>query len=391
MYPEQLNSYTTPLYLFDTAVLHQRIHTLKAALPQDIQLCYAIKANPFLVTVLDPFISRYEVCSPGELAICQKQGINPAKIVLSGVYKTPQLLAKLISSKVPIGWYTVESKQQLSLLATLASQYQTRLRLLLRLSSGNQFGLDESDLKAIIQEYSHHPNLDIVGIQYFSGTQKTSLKRLKRELDMLDQFLFDLQDQSHWTCQELEFGPGFPVSYFTQDDFDEPLFFDAFSQLMKQRTSRCPVILELGRSIAASCGSYLTRIVDLKTNHKQNYAIVDGGIHQLVYYGQSMAMKHPQIMHYPQREGEPAMNWHICGSLCTANDILVKNIPLIQPQIGDLLVFKNAGAYCMTEGMALFLSRDLPTVLLINQDQSITCLRQGQDTYPFNMPMKERS
>lgn len=63
--------------------------------------------------------------------------------------------------------------------------------------------------------------------------------------------------------------------------------------------------LELGRSIAASCGTYLTRVVDVKRNKNQNYAIVDGGMHQMVYYGQSMAMQLPDCRLFPARAGEP--------------------------------------------------------------------------------------
>lgn len=85
------------------------------------------------------------------------------------------------------------------------------------------------------------------------------------------------------------------------------------------------ITLELGRSIAASCGTYLTRVVDVKHNKGQNYAILDGGIHHLVYYGQRMAMQLPPHKLYPPRLGE-AQPWNLCGSLCTVNDILVKQL-----------------------------------------------------------------
>ena len=82
------------------------------------------------------------------------------------------------------------------------------------MTSGNQFGLDESDVEAIVAERKNRPSLSIRGIQYFSGTQKTSLKRLKRELDRLDDFLERLKDTYGYEAEELEFGPGLPVTYF---------------------------------------------------------------------------------------------------------------------------------------------------------------------------------
>lgn len=143
-------------------------------------------------------------------------------------------------------------------------------------------------------------------------------------------------------------------------------------------------ILELGRSIAASCGTYFTRVIDIKCNHGENYAIVDGGMHQLVYYGQFMSMKHPKFYHIPEKEGE-VKEWNICGSLCTINDILVKKLPLKKLERKDMLAFQNTGAYCMTEGISLFLSRDLPQIVLFDGIKYST-VRERLDTFSINTP-----
>ena len=107
-----------------------------------------------------------------------------------------------------------------------------------------------------------------------------------------------------------------------------------------------PLVLELGRSIAASCGTYLTRVVDLKRNRGEGYALVDGGIHQLTYYGQAMAMRAPRLRLLPDRPCQEEETWTVCGSLCTINDILVKRRPFPALAVGDVLAFENAGAYC---------------------------------------------
>ncbi len=56
------------------------------------KLCYAMKANPFLAGTAE--LDRYEVCSPGEFAICERIGIPMSRIVLSGVYKAETDLKK---------------------------------------------------------------------------------------------------------------------------------------------------------------------------------------------------------------------------------------------------------------------------------------------------------
>ena len=236
----------------------------------------------------------FEVCSPGEAEICNRAHIPAAQQVISGVYKTPSVMEKMIAQGNGPRLFTVESVRQFRLLSGLAEQYRKPINVLLRLTSGNQFGMEEQEIVQLVQEREEYPLVCIRGIQFFSGTQKTSLKRLRRELEAVDTFVCALQETCGFTVQELEFGPGFPVNYFQGQAFDEDAFLAGFSGLLAGLRCGARVTLELGRSIAASCGSYLTRVVDVKQNRGQNYAIVDGGMHQMVYYGQSMAMQHPQ-------------------------------------------------------------------------------------------------
>ena len=73
------------------------------------------------------------------------------------------------------------------------------------------------------------------------------------------------------------------------------------------------------------------------------------------------------------------------------NDILAKQIPLPEIQTGDTLCFENAGAYCMTEGISLFLSRDIPAVYLLHENGELRCVREAIPTEYFNLPKYERS
>ena len=236
-------------------------------------------------------IDRYEVCSPGELAICTEQEIAPEKLVISGVYKTPELIEGHIASDNCAGHYTAESLEQFALLKTAAHETGKKIKILLRLTSGNQFGMNEEDIENIVKAEKNNAEIDICGIQFFSGTQKTSLKKYKREITHLSEFLNKLKTVYDFDAKELEYGAGFPVYYFEGEKaFDEDAFLASFTEILNTLEYDCHITLELGRSIAASCGSYFTKAVDIKTNHAQNYAIMDGGIHHLTYFGQFMAV-----------------------------------------------------------------------------------------------------
>ena len=376
----------TAFYVFDIGKLKARIAHLQAALPPEVVLCYAVKANTFITKELIDTIHRFEICSPGEAEICRAVGVPSENMVISGVYKTPEVMEAMVTDPSFHPIYTVESLEQYELFRRLAKQYGRTLPLLLRLTNGSQFGINKGDIEAIVARRGETPEVDILGIQFFSGTQKTSLKKLKREVGKLDDLLTLLEEKYGFAAQELEYGPGFPVNYFQSDELDEAELLSGFSELLHGMTHHPKVTLELGRSIAASCGTYYTHIVDLKRNQEQNYALVDGGMHHLVYFGQHMAMKQP-FFHVCGKEDLPATDqWNICGSLCSMNDVMTKQSPLPDLALGDVLAFENAGAYCMTEGISLFLSRDIPAVYLLLENGTAVQVRKAFDTATLNQP-----
>lgn len=371
-------------YVFDIDVLLSRVAYLKENLPQNIDLCYAVKANTFIIKELIGYVPRFEVCSPGEAEICTKLGVNDEETVISGVYKTPCVIEKMVknhSERI----FTAESLVQFELLKELSEKYGKTLKILLRLTNDSQFGMNKSDIKNIIAKRNEYRYLDIHGIQFFSGTQKTSLKRLKREVEKLDSLITELRDEYGFESKELEYGPGFPVAYFEDEDFDEEELLKGFSSLISGMENQLPITLELGRSIAASCGSYFTHIVDIKRNKGQNYILIDGGMHHLVYFGQHMAMKQPIFSVFNKENLPKEDEWNVCGSLCSMNDIVVKQAKLPHVVLGDMLCFKKTGAYCMTEGISLFLSREIPAVYL-KKNKEYVLVRKSFETALLNTP-----
>ncbi len=378
----------TAFYVFDSDRLLERAAYLKKMLPDNVELCYAVKANTFIIGEYIGKIGRFEVCSPGEAEICTELGVSDNDMVISGVYKTPSVIEKMVKEHEG-RIYTVESLTQFEMLRGLSEKYNRVLPILLRLTNDSQFGINKSEIKDIIANRSQYKNLDIHGIQFFSGTQKSSLKKLKREVSKLDELLTFLRDEYGFESKELEYGPGFPVAYFEGEDVGEEELLKGFYEIIDSMQNRVKIILELGRSMAACCGKYYTHIVDIKHNKGQNYVLIDGGMHHLVYFGQHMAMKQP-ILSVCGKESEPVTSeWNICGSLCSMNDIVAKQVLLPDIEIGDLICFENTGAYCMTEGISLFLSREIPAVYLKKADE-YTLLRKSFETSALNMPNIER-
>lgn len=381
-----ISEVSTPFYVFDINVLRDRIDYLNSMMPENVHLCYAMKANPFVVKEIDEIIEKYEICSYGEWNIAKKMGVSDSKMVISGVYKDEISMEDILNNYKNGEVFTIESLNQIELLNNLTKEKKKVINIILRLTSGNQFGMCEEEIIEILENRAKYEYLNIMGIQYFSGTQKKLSKRIIKELEYVDEFVLNLKNNLGFVVEELEFGPGFPVVYFeTEQDFDEQTYLMEIADKIKNMKYQGHITMELGRSIVASCGSYYTKVVDKKTNKEGNFAVLDGGMNHLVYYGQMMAMKKPMLDILPKREDKILENWNLVGALCTINDLIVKQLPVSNLEIGDIFVFKNTGAYSMTEGISLFLSRDLPNVVFV-QGGEMKIVRENINTYKFNMP-----
>lgn len=400
----------TPAYVFDLDVLRKRVESIRTTLAGRAGLCFAMKANSFLVRPLSGLVDCYEVCSPGEFRICERLEIPMERIVLSGVNKEEKEISRVVETYRGRGTYTIESRAHLHILQNCAAKAGCRLKVLLRLSSGNQFGVDPGEAEEIIRTRGDYPNLDFAGIQQYTGTQKKKFNKIAAELEALDALLIRWREDYGYEAGELEYGPGLFVPYFTDDGGED----DTLVRLTKALDKMAfpgRIILEMGRYLAAEAGYFFTKVVDMKENFGEKYALVDGGIHHVNYYGQFMAMKQPHVTHIPAKQEESGKAgeerdtlscedicppspractakcpdvYHICGSLCTSGDLLVKKMPLINLQIHDILVFENLGAYSVTEAMYLFLSRDMPRVYFYSEESGLTLIRDTIATHLWN-------
>ncbi len=383
----------TPAYIWDIDMLDEHVNkacTIAEEIGKGkVELCYAMKANPLFTKCLSEKMRHIEVCSPGEFEICKTFSIPGDKIILSGVNKDSDLIRDAIEYGVDI--ITVESLRQYTLIKEHANSNKSIVRILPRLSNGAQFGMSEEDIEYVIEDSINVPQLNIIGIHFFSGTQKKNIDKDIEEIDNIVEFVEKLHQVYEFEPELLEYGPGLKVPYFTGDDFDS--LYDDFSTLIGYIAGLeldYTVGVELGRFFAFNSMVYITAVDDIKRINDVNICIVDGGIHHINYYGQNMAMRTPLIDHIRMnekivQENSNEADWRICGSLCTFADVLVRKTTFSELSIGDVLVFRNVGAYSMTESPALFLSRKLPYIYSYSEKDGLKMIRDTKDTYSINI------
>lgn len=404
----------TPYYVFDTDEFAKRAAMIRAALDckggRRIPLCFSIKANPFLLHRLPEGLDHVEVCSPGELEICIALGVKPESIIYSGVMKEKCDIERAVSYGA--GILTCESIRHAALISEVmieciqegaheAEFAETKAQVILRLTSGNQFGMSLEDIEYIISHPDEFKGITVMGIHYYSGTQK-SLRKINKDLEKIKSALSILKEKYGFEPQLVEYGPGLCVEYFEEDwQEKEKQSLDDAAEVLRKFAEEYPLGIEMGRFLAASCGKYYTQVKDLKSTGDANYAILDGGIHHLNYFGQRMAMQVPPIRVYGGEVSEneekpgveltqmPDADYTLCGSLCTVADVLVREVKLKKLELGDVLEFGHCGAYSVTEAPALFLSRQLPAVYAYSKEYGYECLREHIPAAEINLAGKK--
>ena len=410
--------YGSPSFVFDADELTYRVNLIRELLTAaastsagQIGLCYSIKANPFLIPVIDELVDKFEVCSPGELEIVKHYNIAPDKIIYSGVNKDYKDIREAIIYGADI--ITAESIRHFEIIREIADSINKKVNVILRLTSGNQFGMSIDDIRSILSRLPYQ-NINIDGIHYFAGTQRNNPKPQEKELNKLKAIIAEIRKDYGISMKKLEYGPGLPYPYFMNEDSTDTLApLKRVLPLLSDISEDCELTIEMGRFIASSCGYYLTSICDIKESEGQKWCILDGGLNHVNYYGQMMGMKKPIIRHLSRElldensqidaedlrlitvesglvsdsartvEGDCGLcggasdsnsdasgdcySYALCGSLCTSNDILVREYELHEPKVGDMLVFENLGAYSITEGINLFLSRDMARVIIYSK------------------------
>ena len=347
----------TPCYVYSAAVLRDNFDAYATALRgRDHLICYAVKAcsNIAILQLLARRGAGFDIVSVGELERVLLAGGDPAKVVFSGVAKTPSEMRRAL--EVGIHCFNVESTAELEVLAEVAEQLGQRAAVSLRvnpdvdagthpyISTGlkeNKFGIAIDQATAIYQRAAALPSIEVVGVDCHIGSQLTDATPL---LDALDRLLalIDQLAALGIELRHIDLGGGLGVRYC---DEQPPTADDYLSQVLTRLEGRdLRLVLEPGRSIVANSAVLLTETIYLKQSGDKHFAIVDAAMNDMLrpsLYQAWMALENTATSDAPEQR------YDVVGPVCETGDWLAKDRPL-RLRSGDRLALFSAGAYGFT-------------------------------------------
>lgn len=351
----------TPLFVYSQQAMLDALAAYQRGLHgREHLICYAMKANSSLA-ILQTLVRAgcgLDIVSAGEMARALAAGVDPAKIIFSGVGKTRSEMRAALQAG--IGCFNVESTAELDVLDAVARDMGVRAPVSIRvnpnvdakthpyISTGlkdNKFGIAHEEVVSTYKHAAQCPGLQVLGIDCHIGSQITEsapyLEAMDRVLDLVESI-----EAAGVPIHHLDFGGGLGIDYRG----DTPPAADAlWQQLLAKLDARGhghrKIVIEPGRSLVGNAGVCVTEVVFEKPGAHKNFLIVDAAMNDLPRPAMYQAYHH--IVPLCAQSTAAPSTWDVVGPVCESGDWIGRERTLAV-QSGDRLAVLSAGAYCMS-------------------------------------------
>ena len=363
----------TPIYCYSYAQLKKNINNFKKNFNSFSPLvCFAIKSNTNvnLIREIKKLGLGADVVSMGELMLALKAGINPKKIVFSGVGKTSNEISYAIDKKILL--INAESKSEIIEIERIAKSKKkiidigirlnpnTDAKTLKQISTGkkeNKFGVDEKTFFDLVNYSKFSKNINLQCLSVHIGSQILDHKPYEKMLKVINRII----KKTDHKFKFIDLGGGMGISYNKNDKkLNYQKYNIAINKFLKNHKSK--IIFEPGRSIVGNVGTLISKVIYIKESDKKDFIILDAAMNDLMrpaLYGAN----HTTLPVIKTNQTSKKV-YELVGPICESTDKFTTLKKFQKLREKDLIVMCDVGAY----GMSLssnYNIRPKPTELLI--------------------------
>ena len=380
--------FDTPTYCYSYTQLKKNVNNFKKNFRSFSPLiCFAIKSNTNLnlIREIQKFGLGADVVSMGELMMALKAGINPKKIVFSGVGKTSKEIGYAIDKKILL--INAESKSEINEIDRIARIKKKKVQIGIRLnpntdaktlsqiSTGkkeNKFGVNEKEFLKLVSYCQNSKNINLDCLSVHIGSQILDHKPYEKMLNVVDKIIVKTKHKFKF----IDIGGGMGISY---NEGSKKLNYKKYNIAIKKflRRHSTKIIFEPGRSIVGDVGYLITKVIYIKENDKKNFIILDAAMNDLMrpaLYGADHKTL-PSI----KRSQISKKTYEFVGPICESTDKFTSLNKFQKLNEKDIVVMCDVGAY----GMSLSSNYNLrpkPAELLIKGSKIIVIKKRQKHT-----------
>ena len=356
---EKFQGLETPFYYYDKQVLTDTLRAIgeQLAAHPNFFLHYAIKANANLDVLKEIQKAGFGVdaVSGGEIQQALDAGFDASKIVYAGVGKGDWEIN--LGLDAGIFCFNVESLEELHIINELAQKKGKVARVCFRINPNvgahthanittglaeNKFGIAMEDMETAINESKELENIEWLGLHFHIGSQILEMDDFKALCSRINE-LQDRLEKQGINVKILNVGGGLGISYTNPDGEPIPNFkdyFETYAENLQMRPGQ-QLHCELGRAVVGQMGSLITRVLYVKIAKVKQFAIVVGGMSDLIR--PALYDAHHEIQNLTS--DAPVEKYDVVGPICESSDVFGKDEMLPACHRGDLLALRSAGAY----------------------------------------------
>ena len=368
--------YGTPTYIYSQSLINSNFKDYASSLREGDLVCYAIKANPniSILKLLTEMGSGFDVVSANEIKRALLAGVDPKKIVFSGVGKSIKELSFAIEAEIL--FINIESYGELKRINELAIAKNKKVPCCIRLNPNisaktheyiatglktSKFGISESEIKDISENIGQFDGVSLKGLSCHIGSQITDPSLSLQALKILMECATSLQELNI-EIEYLNIGGGLAIQY---KDEPEVSIKDVIKLLTEEVGPNYKLIVEPGRSIVGNSGALISQVELIKETENLSFALIDAGMNDLIRPALYDAWHNISEVEYGNIEPR---EYSIVGPVCESADIFGADRSLGIEE-GSILAIQDTGAYGFTMS-SNYNSRTKSAEVLVNGSES---------------------
>jgi diaminopimelate decarboxylase len=349
----------TPIFVYSRETLERHFRVFQEPFKSvDHLICYSMKAcsNIAVLRIFGNLGAGVDIVSGGELYRALKAGIQPSRVVYSGVGKKASEMDEALTADILM--FNIESEEELDLLNQRAQALGKRARIALRvnpdvdplthpyISTGlkkNKFGIDVEKAVGLYRRALDMNGIKPVGVDCHIGSQLTELSPFLEAVDRIKE-LIEILRSDGVKVRYLDIGGGLGIPY----DEEEPPPPAAYGEAILERLAGMHVklIMEPGRLLVGNAGIMVTRVLYLKQGPTKNFVIVDAAMNDLIRPSLYKAYHSVQkVLRKAKTTPRERITADLVGPICESGDFLAQSRDMEAVESGDLLALMSAGAY----------------------------------------------
>ena len=370
-----VKEYGSPIFVVDQDDFVVRTNAWQAALNESFgsgKIYYAAKS--FICVEVAKWLKELkvglDVCTGGELSVALAADFPASDIEFHGNNKSEAEITTAI--KEGVGTIVIDSFDELSRVAKIATEFKKIQKVYLRLTPGIDahthefistahedvkfgFSIASGDAQIAIDKCMVESSLNLAGIHCHIGSQIFEVSGFELAAQRLVAVLVAFNDKYSKELAELNLGGGYGIAYTKNESAISPAqVIPAIAKVIKSECEKAQlsvpkISIEPGRAIVGPTTTTIymvgtTKSVTLENGAKRRYISVDGGMSENIrpaLYGATYS-----AFLANRNSSASAINSRIVGKHCESGDILISEIDMPEDvKAGDLLAIPATGAY----------------------------------------------